>query len=85
MIPAPKGSTTNETVNVIMKNNCTTCANTTERVTATGRTGWHCILNDIDVNSRMGCEEHEARTTMTQPPVFATSISSSSTQKIRRH
>lgn len=84
-MPPSNGSAIDKMVKIIMENNCTTCTKATERVTATGCTGWHCILNDIDVNSRMGCEEHEARTTMTQPPVFATSISSSSTQKIRRH
>lgn len=49
-----------------MKNNCTTCAKATERVTSSGNTGWHCTLNDIDVNSRMGCEEHDGHSLITQ-------------------
>ncbi len=76
---------TNETINTMSEKNCTNCIKATERRTATGHTGWHCTLNDIDVNRRMSCEEHEGSTTMTQQPVFATSISSLSTQKVRRH
>lgn len=71
-----------ETINTIMEKNCTTCTKATERRTATGHTGWHCTLNDIDVNSRMSCEEHS---TMTEPPVFATSVASISTEKAVIH
>ena len=84
-MPPSNGSAIDKTVKIIMENNCTTCTKATERVSATGHTGYHCTLNDIDVNRRMGCEEHEVRTTMEQPQVSATSILSLSTQEIRRH
>lgn len=63
--------------------NCTNCAKATERRTATGHTGWRCVPNGMDVNARMHCEEWQKRTTAR--PVFAVSVASISTEKIRRH
>lgn len=65
--------------------NCTNCAKATERRTATGHTGWRCVPNGMDVNARMCCEEWEERTTATARPVYAVSVTSISTEKIRRH
>jgi len=48
-----------ETINTMSEKNCPNCIKATERRTTTGHTGWHCTVNDIDVNSRMSCEEHE--------------------------
>ena len=70
------------------KNNCTTCLKVTERTTATGHTGWHCTVNDMDVNARMHCDGGEwpqERTTATARPVYAVSVTSISTEKIMRH
>lgn len=49
--------------------------------------GTGCRLNpDMQVNRRMHCEEWRSddTTTMTEPPVFATSTTSISTQKTKR-
>ena len=65
------------------KKNCMNCMH---RV-PTGD-GAECLKNEgMRVNERMHCDEWRSddTTTMTAPPVFATSISSLSTEKIRRH
>lgn len=37
--------------------NCLTCRHVSKRQNETGRTGWQCLPNGMDVNGRMCCEE----------------------------
>ena len=69
-----------------MEKNCMNCSLRTITIEpATGREYSRCTLNDIRVNRRMHCEEWSDKVTITARPVYAVSVTSISTEKIRRH